>query len=78
MKSIVTCLILLLAASPLFSQKSETLEQLFSTYEKAGLFSGSILIAEKVMAIEMRLKNGVYDIVLNMTNAVKPQFSIKK
>ncbi|RQO36682.1 serine hydrolase [Chryseobacterium sp. KBW03] len=47
MKSIVTCIIVMLAASPLFSQKSKQLEQLFTTYEKAGLFSGSVLIAEK-------------------------------
>jgi len=47
MKSILTCIILLLAVNPLFSQKSKKLEQLFSTYEKAGLFSGSVLIAEK-------------------------------
>ncbi|UKB80312.1 serine hydrolase [Chryseobacterium sp. MEBOG07] len=47
MKSILTCIIVMLAASPLFSQKSKQLDQLFATYEKAGLFSGSVLIAEK-------------------------------
>ncbi|KAB1230163.1 serine hydrolase [Chryseobacterium viscerum] len=47
MKSILTCIIVMLAASPLFSQKSKQLDQLFTTYEKAGLFSGSVLIAEK-------------------------------
>ncbi|MCC3216516.1 serine hydrolase [Chryseobacterium sp. X308] len=47
MKSILTCIVLMFAMHPLFSQKSQKLEQLFSTYEKAGLFSGSVLIAEK-------------------------------
>ncbi|WP_288374409.1 serine hydrolase [Chryseobacterium culicis] len=47
MKSIISCIVLLLAMNPLFSQKSKKLEQLFETYEKAGLFSGSVLIAEK-------------------------------
>ncbi|MDR6487901.1 CubicO group peptidase (beta-lactamase class C family) [Chryseobacterium vietnamense] len=47
MKAIVMCLVLLLTTHPLFSQKSKKLEELFSTYEKAGLFNGSVLIAEK-------------------------------
>lgn len=47
MKSILTCIALMFAMHPLLSQKSQKLEQLFSTYEKAGLFSGSVLIAEK-------------------------------
>lgn len=47
MKPIITCLFLLLAATPLFSQKAKKLEQLFMTYDKAGLFSGSVLVAEK-------------------------------
>ncbi|WP_313003784.1 serine hydrolase domain-containing protein [Chryseobacterium gleum] len=47
MKSIVTCLVLLLSSVSLFSQKSKRLEQLFATYDQAGLFSGSVLIAEK-------------------------------
>lgn len=47
MKSIVTCLVLLLSNVSLFSQKSKKLEQLFATYDQAGLFSGSVLIAEK-------------------------------
>ncbi|MCE4065763.1 serine hydrolase [Chryseobacterium gleum] len=47
MKSIVTCLVLLLSSVSLFSQKSKKLEQLFATYDQAGLFSGSVLIAEK-------------------------------
>ncbi|RLJ34079.1 CubicO group peptidase (beta-lactamase class C family) [Chryseobacterium sp. 7] len=47
MKPILICIVLLLTVNPLFSQKSKKLEQLFSTYEKAGLFSGSVLIADK-------------------------------
>lgn len=47
MKSIVTCLIILLASQPFFSQKSKQLEELFAAYDKAGAFSGSVLVAEK-------------------------------
>ncbi|WP_431610666.1 serine hydrolase [Chryseobacterium sp. 'Rf worker isolate 10'] len=47
MKFILTCIAVLLSVHPLFSQKSKQLEHLFSTYEKAGLLSGSVLIAEK-------------------------------
>lgn len=47
MRSIFACLIFLLAVNPVFSQKTQQLEQLLDTYDKAGLFSGSILVAEK-------------------------------
>lgn len=47
MKSILACLILLLAAQPVFSQKAKQLEQLFNAYDKMGGFSGSVLVAEK-------------------------------
>ena len=47
MKSILTCLILLLAVNPFLSQRTKQLEQLLANYDKAGQFSGSVLIAEK-------------------------------
>ncbi|WP_300688788.1 serine hydrolase [Chryseobacterium sp.] len=47
MKSILTCLILLVVSNPVYSQKSRQLEKLLTAYDKAGLFSGSVLIAEK-------------------------------
>lgn len=47
MRVILTCLMVLLAANPFFSQRTQQIEQLLNAYEKAGLFSGSVLIAEK-------------------------------
>lgn len=47
MRFILACLIILLATSPLFAQKTKQLEKLFDSYDKAGQFSGSILVAEK-------------------------------
>ena len=47
MKSILTCIALMFCDASSSFTKSQKLEQLFSTYEKAGLFSGSVLIAEK-------------------------------
>ncbi|MFZ4930405.1 serine hydrolase [Chryseobacterium sp. Mn2064] len=47
MRLFLTCLFLLLAINPFFSQKTKQLDQLFTTYDKAGLFSGSVLVAEK-------------------------------
>lgn len=36
-----------LAASPVFSQKTKQLEQLLAAYDKADKFSGTVLVAEK-------------------------------
>lgn len=47
MRSILACLFLLLTINSVFSQKTQQLEQLFNSYDKAGQFSGSVLIAEK-------------------------------
>lgn len=47
MRSILICIILLVASNTLSSQKSRQLEKLFAAYDKAGQFSGSVLIAEK-------------------------------
>lgn len=47
MRAILTCLLLLLAVNPVFSQKTKQLEQLLEAYDKAGKFSGTILVAEK-------------------------------
>lgn len=47
MRILFTCLILFLSVNPVFSQKTKQLEQLLNTYDKAGLFSGTVLIAEK-------------------------------
>ncbi|NIF03956.1 serine hydrolase [Chryseobacterium sp. Tr-659] len=47
MRTLLTCLLLVLAVHPVFSQKTEQIEKLLKTYESAGQFSGSVLIAEK-------------------------------
>ncbi|BAP33404.1 beta-lactamase [Chryseobacterium sp. StRB126] len=47
MRTILACLIILLAANPLFSQKAKQLEQLLAAYDKADQFSGTVLVAEK-------------------------------
>ncbi|MCS4303274.1 serine hydrolase [Chryseobacterium sp. BIGb0232] len=47
MKVILTYLLLLLAANPVFSQKTKQIEQLLEAYDKAGKFSGTVLVAEK-------------------------------
>lgn len=47
MRTILTCLLVILAASPVFSQKAKQIEQLLAAYDKAGKFNGTILIAEK-------------------------------
>lgn len=47
MRTILTCLMVLLAVNPLFSQKTKQLEQLLAAYDQAGQFSGTVLVAEK-------------------------------
>lgn len=47
MRIILTCLMVVLAASPVFSQKAKQLEQLLTAYDNANLFSGTVLVAEK-------------------------------
>lgn len=47
MRIILTCLMVVLAANPLFSQKEKQLEQLLAVYDKADQFSGTVLVAEK-------------------------------
>ncbi|WP_160136034.1 serine hydrolase [Chryseobacterium sp. c4a] len=47
MRTLLTCLIVLLAVNPVFSQKAKQIEQLLAAYDKAGKFNGTILIAEK-------------------------------
>ncbi|WP_336686470.1 serine hydrolase [Chryseobacterium bernardetii] len=47
MRLILTCLMAVLAASPVFSQKTKQLEQLLAAYDKADKFSGTVLVAEK-------------------------------
>lgn len=47
MRTILLCLMVLLAVNPVFSQKAKHIEQLLAAYDKAGKFSGTVLIAEK-------------------------------
>lgn len=47
MRIILTCLMIVLAASPLFSQKAKQLEQLLAAYDEADKLSGTVLVAEK-------------------------------
>lgn len=47
MKSILICCMVLFVASSAFSQKNKQVEQLVDAYDKAGKFSGTILVAEK-------------------------------
>lgn len=47
MRIILTCLLVVLAASPIFSQKTKQLEQLLAAYDQADQFSGTVLVAEK-------------------------------
>jgi hypothetical protein len=68
MRLILTCLIAVLAASPVFSQKTKQLEQLLAAYDKADKFSGTVLVAEKgksflkkATATEMHLKKKKYE-----------------
>ncbi|WP_347218557.1 serine hydrolase domain-containing protein [Chryseobacterium sp.] len=47
MRSILTCLMILLAVNSFFSQKTKQLEKLLAAYDQAGKFNGTILVAEK-------------------------------
>ncbi|REC43370.1 serine hydrolase [Chryseobacterium pennipullorum] len=47
MRTLLTCVVVLLTATSLYSQKTKQLEKLLAAYGQNGQFSGSVLVAEK-------------------------------